>query len=414
MRHRFRCPEKKGTISRRQAPNFLLSSVSMIPRRRHHRTVLNLLRQFPVVAILGARQVGKTTLALEILRRRETPGERFDLEDPADLARLSDPKLALADQKGLVVIDEVQRRPDLFPVLRVLADRRPRKARFLVLGSASPDLLRQSSETLAGRIAFHTLDGFHLDEVGVDKIDQLWLRGGFPLSFLARTHHASFTWRQNFIRTFLERDLPQLGVRVSASTLSRFWSMLAHYHGQIWNASEFARSFGVTDKTVRHYVDILSAAHVVRLLPPWHANVRKRQVKSPKVYLRDSGVLHSLLGIRERRDLERHPKVGASWEGFLLQQVVEFLVATAEECFFWATHSGAELDLLWVRGRRRWGFEFKRTSSPTLTRSLMTALETLKLQKAFLVHAGDKTFPLHKRVTAVSASRLLHDIAKPE
>lgn len=382
----------------------------MIPRERHLAAVRRLLRQFPIVAILGARQVGKTTLALEILERTKPPGERFDLEDPADLARLSDAKLALADLKGLVVIDEIQRRPDIFPVLRVLADRRPRRARFLVLGSASPELLHQSSETLAGRIAFYTLDGFHLDEVGVDKLDRLWLRGGFPLSFLARTHDASFTWRQSFIRTFLERDLPQLGVRVPAATLSRFWSMLAHYHGQVWNSAEFARSFGVSDKTVRHYLDTLHAAQVATVLQPWHENVRKRQVKSPKIYIRDSGILHGLLGVRERRDLERHPKVGASWEGFLLRQTAEHLGATADECYFWATHSGAELDLLWARGRRRWGFEFKRTSSPKITGSLKTAIETLGLKKAFLVHAGDKTFPLHEQVTAVAAARLLDDV----
>ncbi|MFH1420181.1 MAG: ATP-binding protein [Planctomycetota bacterium] len=382
----------------------------MIPRDRQLAAVQRLLRQFPVVAILGARQVGKTTLALEILKQTKRPSERFDLEDPADLARLSDAKLALAGLKGLVVVDEIQRQPDIFQVLRVLADRRPRPARFLVLGSASPELLRQSSETLAGRIAFYTLDGFHLDEIGVDKLDRLWLRGGFPLSFLARTHNASFTWRQSFIRTFFERDLPQLGVRVSATTLSRFWSMLAHYHGQVWNGAEFARSFGVSDKTVRHYLDTLQAAQVATVMQPWHENVRKRQVKSPKVYVRDSGVLHGLLGVREGRDLERHPKVGASWEGFLLRQVAERLGAAAQECFFWATHSGAELDLLWVRGRRRWGFEFKRTSSPRLTQSLRTAIETLRLQKAFLVHAGDETFPLHKQVTAVAAKRLLEDV----
>jgi hypothetical protein len=382
----------------------------MIPRQRHLTALRRLLRQFPIVAILGARQVGKTTLALEILKQTKPPGERFDLEDPADLARLSDAKLALADLKGLVVIDEIQRRPDIFPVLRVLADRRPHLARFLVLGSASPELLRQSSETLAGRIAFYNLDGFDLEEVGADQLDRLWSRGGFPLSFLARTHDASFTWRQSFIRTFIERDLPQLGVRVPAVTLSRFWSMLAHYHGQVWNSAEFARAFGVSDKTVRHYLDTLHAAQVVTVLPPWHENIRKRQVKSPKVYVRDSGVLHGLLGVRERRDLDRHPKVGASWEGFLLRQVAQHLGATAEECFFWATHSGAELDLLWVRGRRRWGFEFKRTSSPKLTSSLKAAIETLRLQKAFLVHAGDRSFPLHRQVTAVAAARLLDDL----
>jgi hypothetical protein len=350
---------------------------------------------------------------MDILKKRGASGERFDLEDPADLARLADPGLSLADLRGLVVIDEVQRRPDLFPFLRVLADRRPVTTRFLVLGSASPELLRQSSETLAGRIAFHTLDGFHLDETGTDKLGRLWLRGGFPPSFLARTNGTSYIWRQNFIRTFLERDLPQLGVRVAASTMSRFWSMLSHYHGQVWNSSQFSRSFGVTDKTVRHYLDILSSAMVVQLLLPWHANIRKRQVKSPKVYLRDSGILHGLLGIRDRRDLERHPTLGASWEGFILRQITGWLRAAPEECFFWATHSGAELDLLWVRGRHRWGFEIKRTSSPTLTSSLLTAMEVLELQKAFVIHAGSRTFPLNKRVTAISAGRLLADLSPP-
>ena len=363
-----------------------------------------------MVAILGARQVGKTSLALDLMTRHGGPAERFDLEDPADVARLADPGLTLGGLRGLVVIDEIQRYPDLFPVLRVLADRRPRPARFLVLGSASPALLHQSSETLAGRIAFHTLDGFHLDEVGVGALDRLWLRGGFPRSFVARTEEASRRWRRNFVRTFLERDLPQLGVTVSAATLSRFWSMLAHYHGQTWNASEFARSFGVTDKTVRHYLDLLSAALVVRTLPPWHENIGKRQVRAPKIYIRDSGLLHALLGILDARDLDRHPKVGASWEGFLLQQTNEWLGAPPEECFFWATHAGAELDLLWVHGRRRWGVEFKRTSAPALTRSLLTAVDTLHLTKAFVVHAGDKTFSLHKQVTALAATRLLDDL----
>ena len=385
--------------------------MAMILRQRHEKHVLRLLDNFPVVAILGARQVGKTTLAQRIMEARKGAAERFDLEDSADLARLEDARLALSGLRGLVVLDEIQRRPDIFTTLRVLADRRPRPARFLVLGSASPELLRQSSESLAGRIAFHTLNGFHLDEIGIDKLDSLWLRGGFPSSFLARTHGLSHTWRQNFIRTFLERDLPQLGVRVSAATLSRFWSMLAHYHGQVWNSSEFARSFGVTDKTVRHYLDILSAALVVQQLPPWHANVGKRQVKSPKVYIRDSGIFHALLGIGDRRDLDRHPKVGASWEGFMLQQVIDQLGAQPEECFFWGTHSGAEIDFLWVRGRRRWGFEFKLTSAPTLTRSAMTALDVLELQKLYVVHAGDATFPLHGKVTAVAATRLLEDLA---
>jgi|SRR5664280_478025 predicted AAA+ superfamily ATPase len=384
----------------------------MIDRGAHRRTVTALLRDFPVVAILGARQVGKSTLAMQIMASHRGPAERFDLEDPADLARLEDARLALSPLRGLVVLDEVQRRPDLFPVLRVLADRRPRLARFLVLGSASPELLRQTSETLAGRIAFHTLDGFDLSETGADTMDQLWLRGGFPGSFLARSEALSFAWRRHFIRTFVERDLALLGVRVAATTMSRFWAMLAHYHGQTFNASELGRAFGVTDKTVRHYLDVLSAALVVRQLLPFHANIGKRQVKAPKVYLRDSGLLHGLLDLRERRDLERHPKVGASWEGFLLQQVIQQLGAADGECYFWATHSGAELDLLWIRGRRRWGFEFKRTSAPAMTPSLNAAIESLELERAFVIHAGDRTFPLRERVTAVAAARLLTDLSR--
>ncbi len=383
----------------------------MLDRSLHRRAVLRLLKDYPVVALLGARQVGKTTLALDILGRRR--GHRFDLEDTADRARLMDARLALADLEGLVVIDEVQRRPDLFQTLRVLADRRPLKARFLVLGSASPDLLRQSSESLAGRIAFHTLDGFDLGEVGSSNLDRLWLRGGFPSSFLARNDDASFAWRRNFVQTFIERDLPQLGVRIPAPTISRFWSMLAHYHAQIWNASEFARSFGVSDKTVRHYLDLLASAFVVQVLPPWHANLGKRQVKSPKVYIRDTGLLHALLDLRERRDLERHPKIGASWEAFALRQTVQRLGALPQECYFWSVHSGAEIDLLWVRGRRRWGFEFKRTSSPALSRSLMSAVDELRLQRAFVVHAGEATFPLHKKVTALAVKRLLDDLPGP-
>jgi predicted AAA+ superfamily ATPase len=385
----------------------------LLPRKAHQGAVEALLRQYPVVAIVGARQVGKTTLAQLIGERRRGSSERFDLEDPADLARLDDPRLALSSLRGLVVIDEVQRRPNLFPVLRVLADRRPRRARFLVLGSASPDLLQQSSETLAGRIAFHTLDGFDLSEVGRKELGRLWLRGGLPSSYLARSNGASFHWRRSLVRTFLERDLPQLGVRIPATTMSRFWAMLAHYHGQVLNASELARAFGVSDKTVRHYLDILTAAFVVQQLPPWHANTGKRQVKSPKIYLRDTGLLHALLDIRDRRDLERHPKVGASWEGMMLRQVTARLGAEPEECFFWAAHAGAEIDLLVVRGRKRWGYEFKRTSSPSLTRSLRTALEILRLDHAYLVHAGERSFPLHRRVTAVAAESLLDDLPAP-
>ncbi|HJS75573.1 MAG TPA: ATP-binding protein, partial [Vicinamibacteria bacterium] len=316
------------------------------------------LSRYAVVCILGARQVGKTTLARAVADRwRKGPTTRFDLEEPSDRARLQDPMLALRDARGLVVLDEIQRLPEVFPTLRVLADRRRTPARFLILGSASPDLLRQSSESLAGRIIYHELAGFSMAEVGSRRRNQLWLRGGFPRAFLAGTNALSYEWRRSFVRTFLERDLPQLGIQIPAVTLERFWSMVAHYHGQVWNSSEFARSFGVADTTVRRYLDVMTATYVVRQLRPFSENIGKRQVKSPKVYVSDSGLLHVLLNLREFVDLEGHPKVGASWEGFAMDEVLRSLEARAEECFFWATHSGAELDLLVVRGRRRFGFE---------------------------------------------------------
>ena len=381
-----------------------------VPRAAELSALKGRLRDFPVVAILGARQVGKTTLALDLLKERK--GQRFDLEDPADLARLDDPITALTSLRGLVVIDEIQRRPDLFPVLRVLADRPRRPARFLVLGSASPDLLRQTSESLAGRIAFHGLEGFSLDEVGVRLRRRLWLHGGFPPSFLARSPAASGEWRRAFVRTFVERDLPQLGVTIPARTLQRFWSMLAHYHAQTWNGAELARALGVAGTTVRRYLDLLEATFVVRVLRPWHENLKKRQVRAPKVYVADSGLLHTLLGIETREDLERHPKVGASWEGFGLRQLVRRLGARPEECYFWGTHTGAELDLLVVRGRERMGFEFKRTAAPRATKSMRVAMQDLGLSSLDVIHAGEQTYPLAPKVRAVALSRLLDDVAR--
>ena len=312
------------------------------------------LGRFPVVGIIGARQAGKTTLARAVAKRHRGPVTHFDLEDTADLARLADPRLALGDLRGLVILDEIQRRPEIFPTLRVLADRRPRRVRFLVLGSASPDLLRQGSESLAGRIHYHELKGLSLSDVGRTRLKRLWLRGGFPRSFLAKSETESVAWRGALIRTFLERDLPQLGVQIPAETLRRFWTMVAHVHGQTWNASEFGRAFGMADTTVRRYLDLLTATFLVRQLQPFHENLAKRQVKAPKLYVSDSGLLHSLLGLHDERDLEGHPKVGASWEGFALDEVVRRMGARAEDCYFWATHAGAELDLLIVRGRRRW------------------------------------------------------------
>jgi predicted AAA+ superfamily ATPase len=388
----------------------LNNQVMTIPRPGHLEALEGRLRRFPVVALLGARQVGKTTLAREIARRFRGDRTHFDLERQADRSLLADPELALRDLRGLVVLDEVQRLPDVFPTLRVLADRRPLPARFLVLGSASPALLRQSAESLAGRVAFHELPGLSLGEVGARRLDRLWLRGGFPVSFTARSEPASFEWRQEFSRTFLERDLPQLGSLVPAPTLGHFWAMLAQAHGNTWNGAEFGRAFGVAHTTVGRYLDLLSAAFVVRQLPPWSENLSKRQVKSPKVYVADSGLLHSLLDIRKREELLRHPKVGASWEGFGIQAVIDRLGARREECFFWGTYSGAELDLLVVRGTLRLGFEFKRTVAPTVTPSMRAGLESLRLKRLDVVHAGDRSAVLGRGIRAVALSRLLEDL----
>lgn len=384
----------------------------MIDRPHQLQLVGRLLDRNPVVAILGARQVGKTTLARTLVRRQKQAAMFFDLERAADIARLEDPALALESARGIVVLDEIQRRPDLFPALRVLADRPRKPARFLVLGSASPDLLRQSSESLAGRIAYHELPGLSLDEVGVANLERCWLRGGFPRSYLARTNPDSDSWRRDFVRTFLERDVPQLGVAIPSRTLERFWAMLAHYHGQIWNASEFARAFGVSHHVTRRYLDTLQAVFMVRVLRPWTANIRKRQVKSPKIYVRDSGILHTFLDIGSMADLERHPKIGASWEGFLVESVIQRLGAREDQCYFWATHTGAELDLMVIRGRHRYGFEMKRTTAPRVTPSMRSAIEDLKLTRLDVLHAGPDSFPLASRIRAVSARRLLDDIPK--
>jgi len=381
-----------------------------ISRKGHLEVIERRIKRFPVVALLGARQVGKTTLAREIARRFRGESTIFDLERAADLSLLADPELTLGPLKGLVVLDEVQRRPDIFPALRVLADRRPLPARFLVLGSASPALLNQASESLAGRIAFHELPGLSLAEVSSARLPRLWLRGGFPRSFTARSDASSYEWRQEFMRTFLERDLPQLGSLVPAPTLGRFWAMLAHAHGNVWNGSEFGRAFGVAHTTVGRYLDLLSAAFVVRQLPPWSENLAKRQVKSPKAYVADPGLLHALLDIRTGPQLDRHPKVGASFEGFGIQAVVDQLGARRDECYFWGTYSGAELDLLVVRGPLRLGFEFKRTTAPVVTPSMRIALESLRLKRLDVIHAGDRTGSLAKGIRAVAIGRLLEDL----
>jgi hypothetical protein len=381
----------------------------MIARPGHLAALRRLLARSPVVALLGARQVGKTTLARQLAGEARR-SEFFDLERAADVARLDDPELALRPLAGVVVLDEIQRRPDLFPALRVLADRPRRPARFLALGSAAPELLRQGAESLAGRIAFHELPGLTLGEVGAKALDRLWLRGGFPRAFTAQSSRESADWRRTFVRTFLERDVPQLGISIPSVTLERFWSMLAHYHGQIWNASEFGRSFGVSHHAVRRYLEALEATFMLRVLRPWAENLAKRQVKSPKVYVRDSGLLHTLLDIDDLDHLQRHPKVGASWEGFIVEALIQRLGARSDQCYFWATHTGAELDLLVVDGRRRLGFEIKRTTAPGLTPSMRHALSDLGLTRLDVLHAGSETFPLAPSVRAVASRRLLDDV----
>jgi predicted AAA+ superfamily ATPase len=360
------------------------------------------LRSNPAVLLLGPRQCGKTTLAREFAARHGA--EFFDLEAPGDRSRLAQPATALARLRGPVVIDEAQLQPELFPVLRVLADRRPLPSRFLLLGSASPELVTGISESLAGRVALIAMGGFGVAEVGDRSLQELWWRGGFPRSFLARSNGESRAWREDFIQTFLERDLRRFGVQVPASALRRFWSMVAHYHGQIWNASEIGRSLGEAHTTVKRHLDILCGAFVLRQLPPWFENLGKRQVKSPKVFLRDSGLLHALLGIPSFAALEGHPKLGASWEGFALEEVLR--VTGDREAYFWNTQGVAELDLLVFVHGQRYGFDFKYADAPSVTKSLRIAREDLKLQRAFVVHPGSKSFPLDEWVEAVPVSRL--------
>jgi len=355
-----------------------------------------------VVLLSGPRQCGKTTLAREVLD--EDSLNYFDLEDPASLARLDEPMTALRPLRGLVVLDEVQRRPDLYPLLRVLADRSDLPARFLILGSASGDLLRQTSESLAGRVEHLAIGGFSLAEMGPEADGVLWLRGGFPLSYLAANEADSVAWRQSFIQTLLERDFPQWGVRVPAVALQRFWAMVAHYHGQIWNAAEPARALGVGESTTRRHLDLLTDAFMIRQLQPFHANLRKRQVKSPKIYVRDTGLLHQLLGIGTLKELLTHPKIGASWEGFVIEQVLSS--EPHDEAFFWATHQGAEIDLVLRRGDELLGVECKRTDAPRVTRSIRIAQEDLGLTRVAVVYPGVKRYPLSQAVEAVPLSEL--------
>jgi predicted AAA+ superfamily ATPase len=375
---------------------------AMIRRSRLQARIALALKRSRIVGLIGPRQSGKTTLARHLVA--SDSANYFDLENPTSLARLTQPMTALEELRGIVVIDEIQHRPDLFQVLRVLADRKPLPARFLILGSASPSLLRQSSESLAGRIEIIPVGGFSLDEVGASSLKRHWQRGEFPLSFLARTSDDSFAWRQQFIQTFLERDVPQLGINIPAPALLRFWTMIAHCHGNIWNSADPARSLGIGESTVRRYLDLFTGLLVVRQLQPWHENLKKRQVKAPKVYIRDSGLLHVLLGIRTEKELFTHPRLGASWEGYAVEEVLNQL--QPDQAYFWATHQGAELDLLLFKNGRRLGIEVKRADAPTLTPSMRSALADLKLEQLIVLYPGSQAYELEPRVRVLPIDAL--------
>lgn len=373
----------------------------MISRNQLMQRVQTGLRRNPIVALIGPRQCGKTTLARAFLSPEA--GNYFDLEDPFVAQAFADPMSSLASLRGLVVIDEAQRRPEIFPTLRVLADRSNEPAQFLILGSASPDLSRQASESLAGRVEVVEMGGFQLDEVAHDDRDELWLRGGFPRAFLAASQADSYEWRRQFIRMFLERDLAQLGFGIAPATLGRFWTMLAHYHGQLWNGSEIAASMGISPQSSRNYLDALEQTFMVRRLLPWHANVGKRLVKSPKIYIRDSGIFHALQGIADPSGLIAHPKLGASWEGFAIEQLLQRL--RGEDAYFYAVHSGSELDL--YLPLRNLGIEIKRMDAPKRTRSMDIAIEDLKLERLLVVYPGSRGYELSDRIRVVPLAEAL-------
>jgi predicted AAA+ superfamily ATPase len=377
-------------------------NIAMIARTALFQIVQRAIERSRVVILIGPRQCGKTTLA-----RQFVPPDSinyFDLEDPFGLARLDQPMTTLQELRGLVVIDEIQRRQELFPILRVLCDRDPLPVRFLLLGSASPALLRQSSESLAGRITTIPMSGFSLAEVGFAAQNQHWRRGSFPLSFLATSEEESLDWRKDFIRTFLERDLPQFGFNIPATSLFRFWSVLAHYHGQVWNAAEAARTLNVSESTARRYVDLLQDLFMARQLQPWHANLSKRQVKSPKIYLRDTGLLHYLLGIHSEQELAFHPRSGASWEGYVIEEILKVVIP--DEAYFWATHTGAELDLLLIKRGQRIGVECKRMDAPRITASMRIALHDLQLDRLFVIYPGLHPYRLDEQISVLPLASL--------
>lgn len=367
----------------------------MISRPQYLEFLDNAVRRSPVTALLGPRQCGKTTLARIFAQGRHAT--YFDLESQPDLRRLQNPELVLGALNGLVVLDEIQVQPELFNALRVLADRPDNSCRFLILGSASPQIVKDVSETLAGRVEFIELSGFNMQEIGTDSKSTLWLRGGYPRSYLADSDEDSLAWREGFVRTFLERDIPQLGITIPAAAMRRFWTMLAHYHGRIWNASQLARSMGLSDKTIRSYLDILTATYMVRQLQPWHANVAKRQVRAPKIYFRDSGLLHNLLGIRDYHALLGQPQLGASWEGFTIEQIL--LCFRPAEAYFWSTYSGAEIDLFFNHKGRRYGFEVKFNEAPKVSKSMRIVTEDLDLDHLWIIYPGKAQYPVHEKIT---------------
>ncbi|MFH1379870.1 MAG: ATP-binding protein [bacterium] len=366
--------------------------------QRHHdiKEIKRLIKTFPVTGILGSRQSGKTFLAKHLRYNHY-----FDLENPRDLVRLEQPQLTLEELEGLIVIDEIQRLPDLFNLIRYLVDNKP-KQKYLILGSASGNLMRQSSESLAGRIGYYYLSGFTIADVGVTQIKKLWLRGGYPRSFLAASDRVSTTWLSHYISTFLEKDIPQLGISISSNTLRKFWIMLSHYHGQVLNYSELGRSFGISDVTIRKYIEILDNTFMVRVLHPWHVNVGKRLVKRPKIYIRDAGIFHSLMSIEDTNQLLSHNKLGASWEGFVLESVSKIIGKRNEELFFWNTHAGAELDLFWQDKGKNWGIEFKYSDAPRITKSMQIAIDDLNLHKLWVLYPGKESYKLNRKITVLS------------
>ena len=380
--------------------------IRLVERRGYIDQVRKALDRSAIVALMGPRQCGKTTLARMIFEQNPArqAGAYFDLESQVDLRRLANPEMVLGSLTGLVVIDEIQTLPSLFPALRVLVDRPSNACRFLILGSASPQVVRSVSETLAGRVEFVDMAGFDLTELGPDAWRLLWVRGGFPRSYLAGNDEDSAAWREGFIRTFLERDIPQLGIKIAAPAMRRFWTMLSHYHGQVWNASRIAAALGLSDKTVRSYLDLLTETYMLRQLQPWHENLGKRQVKSPKVYFRDTGLLHSLLGLQDFHAIIGHPQAGASWEGFAIEQILR--TVRPAEAYFWATYSGAELDLFFIANGLRYGVECKFAEAPQPTKSMMVAIESLRLDKLLIVHPGDKAWPVSERITVCPIHRV--------